>query len=128
MSQTPLLDEAIAVLETEDPASVLALADVAHERVRQIKGEGWSLEHDDQHKDGELSAAAGVYATMGCPRLNEYAKCLVGGLPPMMSWPWAPSWYKPRSPHRNRIRAAALLVADLARHLRSASSTDGSCG
>jgi hypothetical protein len=35
---------------------------IADERTRQISEEGWTPEHDDGHDEGELSAAASVYA------------------------------------------------------------------
>lgn len=114
---SPELERAIAALHAKDHASIMALADIAAERVRQIEAEGWSVEHDDAHETGELSRAAGVYATVGCPNLNEYAKALL--VPPMLTWPWPPSWWKPSTPVRNRIKAGALLVAEMARHYRS---------
>lgn len=36
---------------------------IAAERDRQIDREGWTAEHDDQHKDGSLALAAVCYAT-----------------------------------------------------------------
>lgn len=36
---------------------------IAEERKRQIEVEGWTLEHDDEHRCGELSDAAVCYAT-----------------------------------------------------------------
>ena len=35
---------------------------IAKERKRQIEKEGWSAEHDSQHKDGEIAIAASCYA------------------------------------------------------------------
>jgi hypothetical protein len=35
---------------------------IAQERKRQIESEGWSLEHDKQHDEGQLADAAAVYA------------------------------------------------------------------
>src|SRR6185312_2119251 len=43
----------LAKLQDLDPASVIALADVAQERLRQINGEGWTATHDDvEHQAG----------------------------------------------------------------------------
>ena len=39
-----------------------AIDDVLAERQRQQSIEGWTPEHDDAHKGGELSRAAGSYA------------------------------------------------------------------
>lgn len=35
---------------------------IADERARQISQEGWTTEHDDQYRHGELAAAGAVYA------------------------------------------------------------------
>jgi len=35
---------------------------ITQERQRQVEKEGWTLEHDDEHKYGEISAAAACYA------------------------------------------------------------------
>jgi hypothetical protein len=104
----PLLDDAINRLMSLDNASALALIDVAEERIRQISIEGWNPAHDDGHSSGEMSRAAACYAL--APHTARIPS----------AWPWAPSRWKPHSLHRNRVRAAALLVAELARHLRSA--------
>jgi len=39
-----------------------AVLDIASERQRQIVGEGWTEEHDDQHDENELERAAAAYA------------------------------------------------------------------
>ena len=96
-----------------DQASVYAIADIAAERVRQIEKEGWSAAHDDAHAHGELARAAAAYA------LAPHTISRVHSTEPLF-WPWARKWWKPGSLHRNRVRAGALLVAELARHLRSA--------
>lgn len=36
---------------------------IAAERQRQISVEGWSAEHDDTHRDGELAIEAALWAT-----------------------------------------------------------------
>lgn len=96
------LEQAIKRLGELDPASVLVLGDIVAERVRQLEAEGWTPQHDDDlHADGGLAAAAACYA-----------------LDDRSGWPWAAKWWKPRGHHRNCIKAAALLVAELARILR----------
>ncbi|HNP65489.1 MAG TPA: hypothetical protein PKH39_16265, partial [Woeseiaceae bacterium] len=36
--------------------------EILAERLRQISDEGWSLEHDDKHSNGEMAQAAACYA------------------------------------------------------------------
>lgn len=36
---------------------------IAMERDRQIKEKGWTIDHDDEHEDGELALVAALYAT-----------------------------------------------------------------
>lgn len=109
----PGLDRALSVLMEKDQASVFALADIAEERVTQIEREGWSTGHDDAHPKDEMAKAAAAYA------LAPHTPSRSQSLRPSF-WPWGQEWWKPHSWHRNRVRAGALLVAELARHLRSA--------
>ena len=116
MTAIPILDKAVTRLMELDQASVFALADIANERLRQIEQEGWSPDHDDRHSPGTMSAAAGCYALYR--KNSQEADCEDCE----SMWPWDIEWWKPGSPNRNQIRAGALLVAELARHLRSAPS------
>jgi len=111
-----------------DQESVLAITDIAEERVRQIDSEGWSPQHDDEHSDGEMADAAACYA-VGSTMENEVPR-FWDGLPTRLKrrttvWPWSPEWWKPKSPHHNKVRAAALLVAELARIQRRATRAAG---
>jgi hypothetical protein len=89
---------------------------IAAERQRQIDVEGWTPEHDDQHENGELAIAAGTYAlhagltTEGDRHASDFGR----GNPPG-PWPWAPEWWKPSSPRRDLVKAAALLLAEIER-------------
>lgn len=114
MSIVPKLDEAVKRLMVLDQESVFALVDIAEERVRQISGENWSPEHDDIHASGEMAKAAAAYAL--APHTHKYAVSLMPSF-----WPWGQEWWKPKSLHLNRVRAGALLVAELARMMRVAS-------
>lgn len=127
MSVVPALDKAVKRLMELDQCSVFALVDIAEERVRQVEGEGWTPEHDDHHTHREMAAAAGCYAiaayapTEGnCSYWDEVNQCAetVRAL-----WPWDWKWWKPKSRHRNQVKAGALLVAELARWMRTAPST-----
>lgn len=107
----PILDEAVKRLMDLDQSSVFALADIATERLRQIEKEGWSPEHDAGHRYGQMAQAAACYA-LGRKEIR--------GIDSASIWPWSLEWWKPGSPHRNYVRAGALIVAELALNLRSA--------
>lgn len=90
-----------------------ALDDIAAERARQISAEGWTPEHDDEHRRGEMANAAAAYARRAGalivdPDLTPY---------PFRQpwWPWDAQWWKPKDPRRNLVRAAALIVAEIER-------------
>lgn len=90
---------------------------IADERHRQIAKEGFSQQHDEEHDAGELSAAGAAYA------LN--ASCVLyplNGTPledtPIM-WPWEPSWWKPKDPLADLVRAGALIAAEIDKLLRA---------
>ena len=85
-----------------------AEVDVLAERRRQIEVEGWTPEHDDAHRHGDMSTAAACYAMMGRYHFPE-----PGNPPPQ--WPWAASWWKPSTYRRNLVKAAALLLAEIER-------------
>lgn len=84
------------------------IEELAAERRRQIEAEGWSPEHDDEHRDGELAAAAAAYA------LHDLRGGFFGRWHSTI-WPWALHWWKPKSRRRDLIRAAALIVAEIER-------------
>ncbi|HDR9100018.1 TPA: hypothetical protein QDB15_001144 [Burkholderia vietnamiensis] len=81
-----------------------AARDVLCERRRQAEQEGWTPEHDEKHRDHELSCAAGCYAmhTLAYP---------AGDPPP--AWPWAADWWKPTTHRRNLMKAGALILAEI---------------
>ena len=93
-----------------------AARDVLAERQRQITAEGWTLEHDDQHADGQMAAAAGYYA-LACswPHERDIGR---GHVPTY--WPWTPDWWKPKAPRSNLVRAGALILAEIERLDRAA--------
>ena len=87
------------------------LAKIGREMVRQIVIEGFGPAHDDQYGKGELENAACCYA---------HAASFVGARreilhmdPPPSVWPWPAEWWKPKTPERDAVRAAALLGAAL---------------
>lgn len=114
----------------------IALADIREERVRQMHKEQWTPEHDDLHRSGEMARAAAAYAlqsTMGDPERSFEVE--VGGGTRMFKrkfftvgtinisyllWPWDGKWWKPSTPRRDLVKAAALIVAEIERLDRAA--------
>jgi hypothetical protein len=71
---------------------------IAEERQRQIDVEGWTPEHDAQHRDGHLALAAACYATpILLYKKHEFANSLEFSDP----WPWASAWDK--RPHNGNV-------------------------
>lgn len=90
-----------------------AAYDVLAERQRQVEAEGWSPEHDDEHEGGELAGAGACYAA------NASGFVWIGGWPGEV-WPWAREWWKPSTPRRDLVKAAALILAEIERLDRAA--------
>lgn len=98
-----------------------AESDVLDERRRQIHEEGWSAEHDDQQIRGELARAASCYALHGShgdhvrTSLQFHSRC-------PSNWPmaWDVEWWKPTTPRRDLVNAAALILAEIDRLDRAA--------
>lgn len=101
-----------------------ASQDVVAERQRQIKVEGWTDKHDDQHEDGGLAFAAACYAlhagaeaaiaaNAASPVGNDYLRSIQALIPRM--WPWNARWWKPSDRRRNLIKAGALILAEIER-------------
>ena len=82
---------------------------IANERTRQIKSEGWSAQHDDQHVSGELAEAAVCYVKRRDATHSD-------GTP--FGWPWDHKWWKPTMRIRNLVKAGALIAAEIDRLLR----------
>lgn len=100
------------------------ILEISRERERQMSGEGWTLSHDDEHADGEMARAAGVYA-LNASVQSDVAREVAAdeaarGVPPSLYfvkryWPWDAQWWKPKDRRRDLVRAAALLVAEIER-------------
>lgn len=91
--------------------------EIAAERKRQVEAEGWTADHDDYHSDGEMARAAACYAMTGsakwlCERAQREVKEFAQT---PRDWPWEQRWWKPQSPRRDLVRAAALIVAEIER-------------
>ncbi|EFO30152.1 GP46 [Roseibium sp. TrichSKD4] len=95
---------------------------IATERQRQIEGEGWSAEHDDDHTHGELAAAAACYANPLHIRITGTGVCYsesANNIP--IGWPinWGCYYWNPSTdPIRNLEKAGALIAAEIDRLLR----------
>lgn len=97
-----------------------AACDVLAERRRQVEGEGWTPEHDDQHQYGQLAMAAAAYAVehqqidLQVGWRNKWRHAGWAGLSGLI-WPWDLSWWKPTTRRRDMVKAAALLIAEIER-------------
>lgn len=81
--------------------------EIARERERQIEDEGWTPEHDDEHDLGHMAVAAACYAMKSTENYEHKA------LPD--EWPWDTERWKPTTPRRDLVKAAALIVAEIER-------------
>ena len=106
-------DELLAALETH------ATKDVIAERRRQQIVEGWTTDHDDQHKNGEMPRAAGLYA-ISAGFASKYMDGETETCPVPDGWPWGPEWWKPANSRRDLVKAAALILAEIERIDRAA--------
>lgn len=86
-----------------------SLQDVMAERERQIIEEGFGSGHDDiEERGGGMAVVAGLYslAASGIPDTHPFFK---------EWWPnnWSFRWWKPTTPRRNLVKAAALIIAEI---------------
>lgn len=98
---------------------------IREERVRQMQVEGWTKEHDDEHKLGELSAAAFCYTLAAHAQVEELGVSLDDMFKDFTTkddlWPWEPQWLKlSPDPIRNLVKAGALIAAEIDRLQRKA--------
>lgn len=103
-------------------------APIVAERKRQITAEGWTAAHDDEHTDGDMRIVAQAYywhatgsSALGwqyCPIIRD-SKRVEAQMRIPCPWPWAPKWWKPKTPERDLERAGALCIAEIERLERS---------
>ncbi|WP_425530235.1 hypothetical protein [Acinetobacter baumannii] len=84
----------------------------------QIKG--WTSEHDDKYEQNELVRAASCYVDHVVSRGWVYNSKDFGPEVYMDEdaagwWPFADTFWKPKSPRQDLVRAAALLIAEIER-------------
>lgn len=110
-------DFAEAILKDQQLGQSKATLDVVAERQRQISAENYTPDQDDAYTQNELTRAAEGYIHTVVSRgwtyesnPNDY-EC--EEIPPF--WPWADEHWKPKSPRRDLVRAAALIIAEIER-------------
>jgi len=102
----------------------VAFQDVIDERKRHVSEEGWTSQRVDLYEGGELARAASCYvlcAANGIKRrralqthqefVAEYTRSPTN----YWCWPWMDDHWKPESPRRDLVRAAAFLIAEIER-------------
>jgi len=115
----------------EDARMTTAARDVLAERQRQVSAEGWTPEHDDEHRSGDMARAAASYAAQAGICGSWPAGAYMASLPPLddeergeMMWPWNREWWKPKNPRADLVRAGALILAEIERMDRAASAAE----
>lgn len=82
---------------------------IAAKRLRIRREEGWTIDHDDSQRHGELADAAACYAaTTSVFRADGSAL-----------WPWDAEDWSPQDRLDNLVQAAALIVAEIERVFRA---------
>lgn len=100
-----------------------AIQAIYAERQRQQEEEGWTVEHDDTHSNGDIAKAAAAYAWLASCEDYELSSSAYSmrnhdlGIrkKPLTIWPWDMMWWKPKDRRSDLIRAAALIVAEIER-------------
>ncbi|MEH0153752.1 hypothetical protein V6R21_06360 [Limibacter armeniacum] len=82
---------------------------IAEERNRQIGKEGYSAEHDDQHRKGELSIAAFCYCLP--PKHRPY----ISPISWFKTMKWDIKHWKPTERIKELQKAGALIAAEIDR-------------
>lgn len=94
-------------------AALDVLAELNRQRARGPTGEGFDADHDDQHVPGELSSAAICYAANFISAHRDGISRVEFSAISKRAWPWDASFWKPKEPRRDLVRAAALLIAEI---------------
>lgn len=108
-SKQDLITMILNMLDRQEAFERTGAGMIAGERIRQVEGEGWTAEHDDQWKSGELAIAGACYAA--AERWMRFARA---------AWPWDLRWWKPGATIRNLVKAGALIAAEIDRLKREA--------
>jgi len=92
------------------------------ERERQTLAHGYNSTHDDEHTDGELSAAAASYALFEAYQVvaERYTPTRTIDKEAPKHWPWTAECWRPADDKiRNLVKAGALIVAEIHRLQRA---------
>ncbi|WP_336948678.1 hypothetical protein [Acinetobacter junii] len=95
-----------------------AINDVIAERERQINVKGYSTDHDDQYEGNQLPRTASGYVDQVVGRswvYDDYGPEVYQDDDVPEFWPWDESYWKPKSPREDLVRAAAILIAEIER-------------
>lgn len=94
---------------------------IAAERQRQVSVEGWTPEHDDRHRGGQIASAAIAYTAKAIG--IEVREVTLGPMRHIFTqvWPWRDEHDKrdKHSPLRCLVIAGALIAAEIDRRLRA---------
>lgn len=111
------------------PDFLYIVEDLAAERLRQINGEGYSLDHDDRYVMGELEMGAAAYAMAASFETPENRAHFITGWPdgtihPLTGealptagqvWPFEGIYFRPTTPRRDLEKAGAMIIAAIGR-------------
>ena len=99
------------------PPQEVSVQDIIRERSRQVEMEGFGPDRDDVYIFGQLSRAAASYCAHAAAgvELNAPEQVYIACPSDAVSWPWDRSWWKPTSPRRDLVKAAALIIAEIDR-------------
>lgn len=109
--------------EVEAMDRTAAIRDVLAERERQVAVYAFTAKHDDEtYATNELARAAACYA-LGTDALATMEATDWHRTTRTEVWPWDNEWWKPKGTRRNLVKAAALIIAEIERLDRAASTT-----
>lgn len=108
--------KAHVALAAENAALSAAITDIISERQRQQAVEGWTPEHDDQHKNNEMAFAAACYAFHAAAASWDLEDCGTDydSHPAPKNWPWESEWWNRL--YQDAGRAGELIAATSVPH------------
>ena len=116
--------EAVRSLRSNVIPTTQGAEDVLSERMRQILNEGFDKAHDDAHNNFDLAEAAACYVqhTVKFAHHMQVNGSTYRAQFVPANWPWHSTWWKPKDPRRDLVRAAALIIAEIDRLDRASKS------
>lgn len=89
---------------------------ITEERQRQIDVEGWTPEHDAEHKEAALAVAGACYALDAASVSSNASWGAIYSEQSQRLWPFDDEWRKVSpDPVRNLVKAGALIAAEIDR-------------